>query len=251
MRWGASCAVFTAAMLACAAMGRSLAQPAADTPSTDNLSGGSKPDQLLFFSGVDLWRSGRTGYGGTLWSPQGDLNKDGFLVRLFLSADFERYDTPGQRFDTNIFRASILPGWRFKRGNLEVKVFAGPAAENHVLVPDVINAKFRGVHFGIMAATEIWWEPTPAMMVAGSASVTSIGAAYSTRIAAGWRVFDRLWAGPEILASSDEFSTQYRIGAHLTGLKTGNLEWSVGTGFVEDSFHRSGIYGRIGVLTRQ
>jgi hypothetical protein len=64
-------------------------------------------------------------------------------------------------------------------------------------------------------------------------------------------VFDRLWAGPEILASSDEFSTQYRIGAHLTGLKTGNLEWSVGTGFVEYSFHRSGIYGRIGVLTRQ
>ena len=39
-------------------------------------------------------------------------------------------------------------------------------------------------------------------------------------------------------------------GAHVTGFKTGMLEWSVATGYVEDSFHRSGIYGRIGVLTR-
>ncbi|MBS0530954.1 MAG: cellulose biosynthesis protein BcsS [Proteobacteria bacterium] len=253
MRRGALRAVCTAAvLLACAVTDRSLAQPiAADPPSIDNLSGGSRPEQFLFYSGVDLWRNGQAGYGGMLWAPQGDLNKDGSVVRLFLSDGIERYETPGQRFDTNIFRASILPGWRFKRGNLEVKVFAGPAVENHVLTPDVVTDKLRGAHFGAQVATELWWEPTPAMMVAASASVTSIGAAYSARVATGWRLFDRLWAGPEILASSDEFSTQYRVGAHFTGVKTGNFEWSVGTGFVEDSFHRSGIYGRIGVLARQ
>ena len=89
------------------------------------------------------------------------------------------------------------------------------------------------------------------MMVAAAASATTIGSGYSARAATGWRLLDRFWIGPEVSASADEFSTQYRIGAHLTGFKTGPVEWSVGVGFVEDSFDRSGIYGRIGVLTRQ
>jgi hypothetical protein len=233
-------------------MDRSLAQPAvADPPLTDNLSGGSKPERFLFFSGVDLWRNGQAGYGGMLLAPRGDLNKDGFLIRLFMSDDLERYVTPTQRFSTNIFRASVLPGWRIKRGNIEIKVFAGPAVVSRALKPDNPADPLHGSHFGARITTELWWEPTPAMMVAAAASATTIASEYSARAAAGWRLLDRFWAGPEVSVSADEFSTQYRIGAHLTGFKTGGLEWSVGSGFVEDSFHRSGIYGRIGVLTRR
>jgi hypothetical protein len=229
-----------------------LAQPAAVGPTlADNLSGGSKPERFLFFSGVDLWRNGQAGYTGMLLAPQGDLNKDGLLVRLFISDDFERYDTPAQRFTTNIFRASVLPGWRIKRGNVEIKVFAGPALESHALKPDIPADKLRGSHFGARIATELWWEPTPTMMVATAASATTIGSGYSARAAVGWSLLDRFWIGPEISASADGFSTQYRIGAHLTGFKTGPAEWSVGTGFVEDSFDRSGIYGRIAVLFRK
>ena len=41
-------------------MDQSLAQSeAAVPPLTDNLSGGSKPERFLFFSGVDLWRNGQ------------------------------------------------------------------------------------------------------------------------------------------------------------------------------------------------
>ncbi|MEA2943885.1 MAG: Cellulose biosynthesis protein BcsS, partial [Bradyrhizobium sp.] len=36
-----------------------------------------------------------------------------------------------------------------------------------------------------------------------------------------------------------------------TGFKLDALEWSVAIGYVTDSYHRSGVYGRIGVLTRQ
>ena len=43
----------------------------------------------------------------------------------------------------------------------------------------------------------------------------------------------------------------YRIGAHITALKIGPIEWSFGTGYVSDSENRSGIYGRVGVLTRR
>jgi hypothetical protein len=34
-------------------------------------------------------------------------------------------------------------------------------------------------------------------------------------------------------------------------LKTAAFEWSLAVGYVQDSFHRDGIYGRIGVLTRR
>ena len=51
--------------------------------------------------------------------------------------------------------------------------------------------------------------------------------------------------------SSDRFSDQYRLGAHLTGLRTGAFEWSLAAGYVRDSFSRGGLYGRIGVLTRR
>jgi hypothetical protein len=64
-------------------------------------------------------------------------------------------------------------------------------------------------------------------------------------------MFDQFWAGPEISASSDAFSQQVRIGAHLTGFRFDALEWSAAVGYVTDSYRRSGIYGRIGVLTRQ
>ena len=159
-----------------------------------------------------------------------------------MSDDLERYDTPTQRFSTNIFCASVLPGWRIKRGNVEIKIFAGPALESHALKPDVPTDTLHGSHFGARVATELWWEPPPAMIVAAAASAPTMGSEYSARAAAGWRFLDRFWAGPEVANTGL---------APLTAFKTGTLEWSVGSGFVEDSFHRSGIYGRIGVLTRQ
>src|SRR5690606_21629413 len=99
-----------AALLAWPMISRSAAQPVTGPPLTDNLIGGSKPERFLFFSGVDVWRNGLAGYDGMLLAPQGDLNKDGFLVRLFMSDNIEFYDTATRRFTTNIFRASALPG---------------------------------------------------------------------------------------------------------------------------------------------
>ena len=100
-------------------------------------------------------------------------------------------------------------------------------------------------------ATELWWEPMPEIMLASAFSASTNATSHSARAAAGWRLFDQFWMGPEISASRDEFSAQYRIGAHLTGFRLAALEWSAAAGYVTDSFHRGGVYGRIGVLTRQ
>jgi hypothetical protein len=238
-----------AAVLACGS--RALAQALEpDTPASDGLSGGTKVERVLLYAGFDIWRFGRAAYGGFYWAPDG-LNNDGFITRLFVSRGVERYDAGARRFNTDITRAAPLAGWRFSQGTLELKVFAGPELENRVLTPDVPTATYRGTHIGARAAAELWWEPIPQMMLTSALSASTNAASHSARAAAGWRVLDRFWAGPEISASADVFSQQVRVGAHLTGFRLEALEWSAAVGYVTDSYHRSGVYGRIGVLTRQ
>jgi hypothetical protein len=221
-----------------------------DTPQPDGLHGGTKVERVLLYAGFDIWRFGRTGYGGFYWAPEG-LNNDGFITRLFVSRGVERYDAGSRRFNTSIVRAAPLAGWRFSRGTLELKVFAGPELENRVTTPDLPKAEFRGTHIGARVATELWWEPIPEIMLTSAFSASTNAASHSARAAAGLRVLDQFWAGPEIAASRDEFSAQYRIGVHLTGFRLEMFEWSATAGYLTDSYHRSGVYGRISVLTRQ
>jgi hypothetical protein len=202
------------------------------------------------FAGFDLWHGSIGGYGGLQWAANG-LNEDGFVVRLLMSESAERYRTPAATFRTDIFRGTILPGVRIKRAEFELKVFAGLDFENDTFTPDYASAKRRGPHPGLRITAETWTEPTPELMLATSFYVTSIGAGYGARGAAGIRVLDQFWAGPELSGSADELSRQVRIGAHLTGLKAAELELTAAAGYLFDSYHRSGIYARIGFLTRQ
>jgi hypothetical protein len=239
-----------AAVVACGADRAPAQAIEPDTPPSDGLSGGTKVERVLLYAGFDIWRFGASGYGGFYWAPDG-LNNDGFITRLFVSRGVERYDAGSKRFSTDIVRAAPLAGWRLSQGTLELKVFAGPELENRVQTPDVPTAAYRGTHIGARVAAELWWEPMPEMMLTSAFSASTNATSHSARVAAGWRVFDKFWAGPEISASGDAFSQQVRIGAHLTGFKLDALEWSAAVGYVTDSFHRSGVYGRIGVLTRQ
>ena len=239
-----------AVVLACGAT-IAAAQPLSlDPPSSDELIGGAAPEHFLFFSGFDLWRFGYGGYAGLQWGANG-LNEDGFVLRVFLSDGLERFDTPTTRYRTAILRASILPGWRFKRGNLEMKIFAGPDFERDDFSPMQAPRLPHLVSFGARAAIDLWWEPTAATMLSASAAATTIANGYNARLAGGWRVLDAGWVGPEIAISADRFSEQYRIGAHFAGLKAFALEWSFAAGYVQDSFKRSGMYGRISILTRR
>jgi hypothetical protein len=87
--------------------------------------------------------------------------------------------------------------------------------------------------------------------------LSTVGRSYWTRAAAGWRFsdlgwrfFDSFWVGPEFLAAGDDDYRQLRFGAHVTSVRIGRYEFSVGAGWVTDSDRRSGAYGRLGLLFR-
>jgi hypothetical protein len=213
---------------------------------------GADADSLLMFGGYDLWRNGGFVHGGMLWSPDG-LGSEGFTLKLLTGAGIYRYRSGSLggpvRGVTGL--DAVMAGWRFKFDRLEITAVAGVDLQAHRLSPDDPGNRVRGLQAGLRAGADLWYQPSDAMMIAASLSASTVGLNYWTRIAAGWRLLDQAWVGPEALALGGANYQQYRLGMHATSFKYGPLEWSAGLGYVRDSDRRGGIYSRIGVLTRR
>jgi hypothetical protein len=207
---------------------------------------------FLLFGGSDIWRNGAFTYGGLLWSP-GGLDREGFTLKAVMSGGTYRYwsGAVGGDVTGRELVAQVLPGWRFKSDRLEVKVFAGLDLQDHRLSPDDPASRLRGGDAGLRAAADLWYEPTPSTMLAADGSISTIITSYSARLAYGWRPFDRFYLGPEAQMFASDGYRQTRFGAHLTGLKTGQFEWSAAAGWSDDSDHRTSLYVRFGLLTRR
>ena len=224
-----------------------LAPVLSGTSGLDFLTGGM-PDRLIYFAGFDIWRNGLGGYAGFQWAPMG-IHKDGFILRAALSDNLDRYTTPTQRYVTEITRGSLMAGLKFSGNHADVQVLVGYEVQADFLLVNGRMATPRA-RLGTRFTTDVWWEPTTLLMLQASLSGSSIDDAISARAAAGWRLFDRFWIGPEAAASRDHYSRQTRIGAHLTGLRTGDYEWTIAAGHIADSFQRDGVYARIALLLR-
>ena len=215
--------------------------------SADAQSAGAR---FLFFSGTDVWAHGSFLYGGALWSP-GGLDREGFTLKTVISGGSYNYlsGTLG-KVNGREFVAQAMPGWRFKRGAIELKAFAGLDAQNHHLEPNDPDSKLRGDDIGLRAAFEFWAEPNPDTMISLDGSVSTIAGSYSIRAAAGWRLFDKFYTGPEAQAFASDGYQQRRIGAHITALKLGGLEYSGASGYATDSDDRNSAYVRFGFSRR-
>ena len=249
--WGVAAAVLAAVLSV--AIGAAVADSGETKP---------EPQHFMLFTGADLWRNGGFAHAGVMWAQAG-LDNNGFVIKLAAGGGLYRYhsDAVGAEITGYKTDASILPGWRFRRGDLFVTVFAGFDWQRHKLLPDDPTAGLRGGYIGLRGAVDLWYQPNTTTMVAAELSATTIGPSYWGRLAYGWRLFERFYAGPEISGfNSNGNYQQLRAGFHVTGLKFSkfsrtylewlNFEWSVGMGFARDSDHRQSIYVRLGLLLR-
>ena len=210
----------------------------------------------MLFSGRDIWRNGAFAHGGFIVAPSG-LDQDGLLLKIMLSGGLYRYDAQnlGERVVGAEWLTQVLPGWRMKRGNVELKVFMGPEIQNHHLWPDDPANRLRGYSYGLRVAAEIWYEPTAETMIAADISLSSIATSNSTRAAYGWRVLEEMlggiYIGPELQYFGSAGYRHARLGLHITSVKTEDTEWSAAAGWARDSTGRSSPYVRLGVLRRR
>lgn len=211
----------------------------------------------LLFSGRDIWRNGAFMYGGLLIAP-GGADQDGLLLKLQYSNGLYRYNSnylDGAEVIGWELTGAIMPGWHIKRRGVELKFFFGLDYEWHQLWPDDLSNRLRGSAIGARVAAEFWYEPTATTMLTGDISLATIATNNSARLAYGWRVFedilDRFYIGPEIQYFASDGYRHLRLGSHITGLKTGNYEWSAAAGWARDSDARSSPYVRLNFVTRQ
>jgi Cellulose biosynthesis protein BcsS len=209
--------------------------------------------RFMLFANTDLWRHGGFAHGGLLAAPNG-LDREGLVFKLMFGGGSYRY-TSGALGNIDVVGAQLggaaMFGWRFIRNGFIVTVFAGVDYQDHRLTPDDPSAGLRGEYFGLRTAVELWYEPSANTMVAADASVSTVGPSYSARIAAGWRIFDHFYLGPEVQAfAADDNYQQTRFGVHVTGMKFSQFEWSAGLGWASDSDDRDGLYGKLGLLSR-
>jgi Cellulose biosynthesis protein BcsS len=207
----------------------------------------------ILFSGRDLWRNGVFLYGGMLAAP-GGFEQDGPLLKLLFSSGAYRYnasDLGGEQVVGLEVLGAAMPGWRIKRGPVEMKFFFGPELQYHRLWPDDPGNRLRGHQFGLRFAAELWAEPSASTMLAADAAVSSIGSNYSGRLAFGWRLFDLFYSGPESQVYGGDGYAQLRFGLHLTSFRTDDItEWSAAAGWAIDSDRRSSPYVRLGLMRK-
>jgi len=207
-------------------------------------------DRFLYFGGMDLWRNGGFVHGGVVWSPDG-LDRPGFTFKLLVAGGRYQYRSGTVDIVGTQGLAAAMPGWRFKVANLEILVLGGLDLQSHRLAPDDPANALRGTHVGGRVNVDVWYQPTDKLMAALSLSGSSVDPNLWTRAAVGWRLYDLAWVGPEGIVFTDARYQEYRAGVHVTSLRTGPVELSLGLGYVIDSDHRAGAYGRLGILTRQ
>jgi hypothetical protein len=216
----------------------------------DDKANGEQAAHALLFGGFDLWRHNGFLHGGVLWSPDG-LDREGFTLKVLFAGGRYRYPSGTREIVGQEMLGGLLPGWRFKSDRVEATFFVGGDLQHHQLTPDDPGARLRGTRAGLRAAADLWYQPSDMMMLTASVSAATTGSNLWGRAAAGWRVLDRFWAGPEVEAFGDHRYQELRIGLHMTALKTGALEWSAGFGYARDTDDRAGLYGRVGLLTRR
>ena len=208
---------------------------------------------LLYFFGADMWQHWAFAHFGALWSPNG-LNSEGFTLKVLLNGGAYRYVSSALNNSTILGRQSsmaIMPGWRFKRASYEVTFYVGIDLQQFITIPFDPGAGLRGRYYGIRGGFELWHEPSPTTMLAADASLSSIGAGNSARAAFGWRLLDRFYLGPEAQVYSTDNYVHKRVGVHITAFKIDGREWSGAAGLASDNDNRSGIYLRVGELTRR
>jgi len=214
--------------------------------------------QVMEFSGRDLWRNGVFAYSGFLFAP-GGFERDGFMLKLLMNGGVYRYwpgSMPGQEVRGAAWQTQVMPGFRIKRGDAEMKFFFGPEWQMHWLRPDDIDNRLRGRNFGLRFAGELWWEVTPDSLIAGDVSLSTLVTSHTARIAYGWRVThdllndENFYVGPELQYLAADGYGQTRIGLHVTSMRTEDIEWSLAIGYARDTDGHSSPYVRIGLAQR-
>jgi hypothetical protein len=171
----------------------------------------------VWFLGYDYVRGAHYGYSGGIVALNGDLSRNGFVLRLYGS----RVDYELSPFgDGRGYQADLMLGYRVSTRRIEGGLYIGADYQDYRLSPDDPTAEVRGTEWGFKVVADL------ATVREGTPFYFGLEGEYSTS-------FQTYWArgraglnmrgftlGPEVIALGDlDFDAQRVGGFIITDLK--------------------------------
>lgn len=182
---------------------------------------------------------------GTI-APFTPMDRSGFRMRgSGIVGTYTYNSTDVGKVNGTLVGGSLLMGyeWVFRRAT--AAIYLGGEIVNTTITPNDPNNQAKGTSAGLKVAGDFFVTPTDATMVAGVGSYSTNFSSYYTRLKFGMAFAKGVYLGPEVGALGDNFFTQWRLGAHVTGIRLGMAQFGAAVGFLNDRVRGGGVYGTL------
>lgn len=230
-------------------------QPAAPVPamfykSKPNGNGngnGNGANTVTMFAGFDAAKDTYGAFVGGLIAPFGTLDNSGFRLYMLGDGGYYRYPTDTGKITGATSGGAVLGGWGFEAETYTINLLAGGNAINHTLNSLDLENSAQGTAFGFMGRADVRFTPTPQWLLYGEADYSTAFRTYETAAKIGYELIpnSRVYFGPEVAATGDRHSKQWRVGAHISEIHWLGLQFDISGGYARDSDNGPGAYGRI------
>ncbi|MFY9628371.1 MAG: cellulose biosynthesis protein BcsS [Methylocystis sp.] len=182
---------------------------------------------------------------GTI-APFAPLEESG--MRLRVSGILGKYDYIASeaglgRINGTLEQGSFMVGYEYVTKQATVAGYIGGEVSHTGITPNDPNNTVKGTYAGLKVGADLYIRPTEATMIAGVVAYSTVNNAYYGRLKFGLAVVNQIYVGPEILVLGDNFFHQWRVGAHVSGIKLGMVQLGVSGGFLSDQVRGTGGYG--------
>lgn len=202
---------------------------------------------VAVFAGFDVAKESADGFLGALIAPWNDLDTSGF--RLFLLGDggYYRYPTATETITGWTSGGAVLGGWAFEGDTYSVDLLAGVNAINHTLASLDPSNDAQGTAFGAMGRADLHINPTPQWLIYAEGDYSTAFRTFDATARLGYEIIanSRAYFGPEVGVNGDLHSRQSRVGAHVSEIRFGGLQFDISAGYALDSENGPGAYGHL------
>ncbi len=206
-----------------------------------------EPAHSILFAGIDLGRSNFIGSGfkRVFAAPEG--------ARRFVIMATSGAGTDNQRgrphiaaFRERTAQSAFMVGYRWPIATGSLTLLGG--FETDIRQKDTDRAaRLRG---GGRIQVDLWHQPGAHSLVTASLVAGTSRPSAWVRASLGRAVLEQVFLGPEATVHVEEGYVQWRLGAHLTGIRLWRLEGRISAGFRSDTDTVNGAYWAFNVHIR-
>jgi len=216
-------------------------------------------EHWLPFAGFDVTSNGSfNGFSGFQYAPQkGGFDETGLRFWLLGGYGGYHYQAGDQRITGSYWESDALIGYSFERDNGSLAFYVGLNSQEHRLSQFDPENSVQGTQLGAKFRTDAWYNPTPNTLLYGEGEYST---AFGTYFASGKYGYSftggrttedkQIYVGPQVTLLGNDRYQEWRIGAHVTTLNFGKVDFEVGAGYQHNTDAGGGAYGLVGLNTK-